>query len=244
MGPRIRTAFAFLLAIFPAIARGADFESQRDFPFALGNFWQYRQTGGALSTESLASVEVVGGQETFLSVVSGGARSGDTENLSNGPEGLRIRRLYEVGAGGGTLVFSPPVVVAPAQASIGAVSTGTGAVSAVLTGLGSYSLGYQSKVTVAARENREVPLGSFDAVKVVSEITIAGFVPGVGAVSVPIRDTHWYAQGMGPVEFSSLESKLIATNVPEATSVALDLGAVGAMAFFARCTKRRSGVRL
>lgn len=233
-----------LVAVVPAIARGADFESQRDFPFALGHFWQYRQTGGAVSTETLASVEHVGGQETLLSVVSGGARSGDWQNLSNGPEGLRIHRVYEVGAGGGTLVFSPPVVVAPAQASIGAVSTGTGAVSAALTGLGSYSFGYQSKVTVAARERREVPLGSYDAVKVVSEITIAGFVPGVGAVSVPIRDTHWYAQGVGAVEFGSLQSKLIATNAPEATSVALDLGALGALACFVRRTKRRSGVRL
>lgn len=227
MPPRILPIIPVLAVLVGSAVRGADFESEREFPLDAGLFWQYQQTDGALSTETITGVERIDGHDTFVSVVAGGAAAGTTENLSNGPAGLRLHRVHDPEAGG-TLVFDPPVVLAPAVGSIGDVSTGAGIAGITFTGIGSYSFGYQAQSTVVARERRDVPLGSFDTVKVVSDVTVSGVVPGRGPISIRVSDTHWYVPRLGAVEFESesIDSKLVATNAPEPVSLACDLTAL------------------
>lgn len=221
---------SLLLGLFvSASATGADFVAETHHPLVIGHAWEYREAGNVSVTESVDAAEEILGAPTLRVTQSGGSHAGATEHLSNDASGLRVHRQFLPGAEGGTMTWSPPLVVAPPEADVGTTSQQQGSTTVVLPGLGTFGFSYDSDLVVVSREPRSVPFGTFDAVRIDLVTTVYGPIPGAGFFSETISQSHWYAEDVGVIAYDTPETELrelVTTNVPEPNASALAVAAL------------------
>jgi hypothetical protein len=235
---------ALLLLASPS--RAWDFDSEEFFPLEVGNFWTHEETGTTPTTSTVASGQLVSGSMTFPVVQSGGSNPGYFENCTNDEAGLRIHRLHDPSLGGGTIIFNPPFVMAPAHADVGDPAvTGFGGAAITIAGLGSWAFWYSSSAAVVGRSTFDFPeYGTLDTVEVRSILTVYGSIPNYGSISITQTNRDWYARGVGFVSYTRTvdgeteTGTLIATNAPEPTAAASALAALTVL-FVARRRSRQ-----
>ena len=241
-------ALALVTVFGAADGASATFIPQVYYPLKSGNTWTYLDNGVVLETETvLPGVENVNGVATLVVETSGGESSGSRQDFTNDANGLRLHKAFEPGPEGGSVIFQPPWLLSPAEASFGESARSSGIADFTFTGLGTFRLSYGSTSTVIGPEIVTVPLGTFDTVKVETMLTISGTIFGQ-FISLSESDTNWLAANVGIVkaiaefegEFHTEE--LIDTNVlPEPSSALLHACALVALAALAG--RRRRALR-
>jgi hypothetical protein len=153
--------------------------------------------------------------------------------ITNDQNGIRLHREYEptewfdeLGYRSVDMVFSPPIQMAYAEATVGSSIFSTGTATFTISGLGTFYLTYTISSSIDGFENVTVPAGSYQAVKITREISFTGNILGT-YISVTSTETEWVVKGLGTVKYSELDSDglwqevLIATNVaPKVTPTA------------------------
>ena len=100
-----------------------------------------------------------------------------------------------------TDVFTPAVVIAPANVSVGSVYTSTGSVTGTFTNVTTATLDYTSTTAIAGIETVWNSAGtqSWSALKVVNSITASGTVFG-SPYTTTTTQTYWMVDGLGIVQ--------------------------------------------
>jgi hypothetical protein len=204
--PVLATVILWLLAADPAGAlTGSDF-----LPLAVGNFWEYDESGASI-TFTVTGTENVGGTDTFVTLQTGGAESGSTENRTSDENGVRLFKA-EGPTPQGFLIAEivPALLELPATFELGDTFGSSGNVFAQLGTFPPQTIPYSSNDRIVGVDPVTVPFGTFDdAVLVDSTLDIGGTITS-GQV--------WYVQDLGIVKqvvqgVGTLE--LVTTNVPE-----------------------------
>lgn len=230
--PALATTLVLLASLVGRGAAAATFRPDVYFPLDPGNFWVYEENGlQEVTIAVLSFVDLVQGAPTTVVEASGGSLSGGRLNFTNDGQGLRLHKLFEPGAEGGTAVFRPPVLLSPPELEAGVPVNSAGQADLSVPGLGTFTIGYSATHTVVAEETVGVPLGVFDAVRLQSTLILSGTILG-RFVSTRTDGNTWLAAHVGEVKDVSttdgetMTLELVRTNVPEPSMRLLHLFAL------------------
>jgi hypothetical protein len=207
------SAFAVSIAAMPAAAQVSD--AREFFPLDDGNEWTYLKNGSTSTTEVVVPGTVfINGAATKRVQSSDGSVS----YYTNDANGVRLHRQFEPGVDFGdgnlrnfTVTYRPPLQFAARQASVGDVINGAGTVTAVISGLGTFSLSYTFMSEIEAEEQVSVPLGTFLAVRDKLTLTLDGTIRGQPAGGQEV-DTVWLTRYLGPVK---LRQEVLSENIDD-----------------------------
>ncbi|HEY5291241.1 MAG TPA: fibronectin type III domain-containing protein, partial [Burkholderiales bacterium] len=120
-----------------------------------------------------------------------------------------------------TATFSPPILDAPAIATMGLSITSSGTMNySIPAALINSDLSYTTSATLEAFETITVPVGTFNAVRVKQSVNLSGFVQG-NQVNQSTTGTVWVVSGIGTVKSVALSGDVI-TRLLTSTSLATD----------------------
>jgi hypothetical protein len=204
--------------------RSAPVDSAEFFPLDPGDQWQYRwlEGGGATLTRTvLPGLVDVLGVPTRVVELSSGARDHYTVD-----DGIRLHRQFWPAAATPqgvdlTVTYQPPVQFVAAAANLGQVSTGAGAVTFEIPGVGTFPccVTYTVSAEVRRQASISVPLGEFETVEMHAVLTLAGTLGGL-PVDQRESDTYWLARYVGPVkQLQALDAEVVTL---ELTALTID----------------------
>ena len=185
------------------------------FPLHSGNSWIYSENRSTNNT-----LTVLGGAVNVNGIATKQIRDsyGEISYYTNDTHGLRLHKESDAE---GFVTYDPPIKYAHSQLNVGDVISSSGTASLYLPdyGIYSFSVNYTATARVRAIENVTVPLGTFQAVKVVVYVRITGSVLDV-PVDLSMVETTWAAKHIGPIKMLSLFEGV--TDVYELTAVNID----------------------
>lgn len=192
------------------------FSSAPYFPLADGNQWTYQLNGGPTYSQYVQGTVLFNGVSTKAYYDS---EDGSVTYYTNDASGIRAHGAfyppYDLGGciSSETDVYSPPVVIATPDVTLGQIIPGSGTVAATVPSCGgTFLISYSASSTIVGNETISVPLGTFSVLRVNTTLSLPQ-VPYSRTV------TYWVALNVGVVQSTWTEDgftgtyKLTATNV-------------------------------
>lgn len=180
------------------------------FPLASGAQWIYR-ISDSNGTTSVVRNMVGSGTVNGQAVVVMRDSDGTEYYFTNNANGIRFHGTYVPGVG--TDVYSPPQVLASANATLGVPVSGSGTATLTFPGLGTFSLSYTVTSMPETSGSVTVPAGSFNgAVRFRTTTTVFGTISapeGNANIRIAQDESTWLAPGVGVVYQSNATSVFI-----------------------------------
>lgn len=228
------TLFANCLRILPCLfllilASTADaLDLSRYMPHSAGNQWSYQNNTLASMTSTLGSpVLLPGGVTTIPATIINSSEPGytstystmDATGLSRHQEFISSVAVAGYGNTSATAIYTPALIFAPLNVTVGNTYTSTGTASLTYTNVTTAILNYSSSTQIVGFENVSSGTQSWPALKTINSVTISGTVNGQFITSTTAT-TSWHVDGIGSVQMYSpnrlgiMEAwKLVSTNV-------------------------------
>jgi len=185
--------------------------------FVPGNSKTYIEDGKYTIATVLPGTVEVNGTLTTVSQQTGGGLPGLLDYYSKDATGYYSHRGFMpnvyvegVGIGDMTITFYPPALESPPFLNIGQTISGESGVEAkyesASIGTVFLYLTFEYSFTAVGFENISVPLGNFNALKIVLSSRLYGTNNGVYK-SVTINATRWVVANLGEVKYVSADSE-------------------------------------
>ena len=189
------------------------------FPLNAMTTWTYLVDSSVIETETvLPDTRIVNG----IGTIGIQGSDGNIEYYSN--DGVGLRDHLAVDINGDTITLIPPATLLNSQPSICDVINNTGNAQFNIIGTGVLNFPYTYTSRFVGQESISVPLGTFDAFRVETSITISGTSNGF-FIDSNITSTSWLVEDIGVVKVISNDDGIIETrelvsvsNPPEITS--------------------------
>ena len=199
---------AFLLLAISNSAFAIDLRTY--VPHTPGNQWSWVSNNYGTKTVTVGSpVTLPSGVVAIPSTIIDSSRNGSAISYSTiDANGLRKWQEYmsdvyipNYGYTSGKIVYSPGLVIAPANVSIGSTYTSNGKATLTYTNISSFVLNYASSTKVVGFETVSNNSGtqSWSALKIINSVTFSGTVNGQFYTQSAVA-TSWLVDGLGNIK--------------------------------------------